>query len=202
VTLSVGALIAAAWLCAWATRLSGRTPAIAPRGLTLAGGVALAMVVLLFYSAPIFVEALVERGGSGSGTPLPRVLGDTLAALAGLAPPQGARVSLPPLIGPLAMVGLALVIHRRRPRAAPLRALLAAWWAGVALSLGLLVVAGQGVRWAIFLYPALCLSAGPLLVTLARRGRGGRVVALATLALIVATGMGAWIAQIRDYIHT
>ncbi len=202
VTLSVGALIAAAWLFAWATRLNGRTPAVSPLGLTLAGTVALGMVVLIFYSAPIFVEALVKRGDSGSGTPLPRVLGDTLAALAGLAPPQGARVSLPPLIGPLAVVGLALVFLHRHPRAAPLRALLAAWWAGVTLSLGLLVVAGQGVRWAIFLYPALCVTAGPLLAALARRGRWGRMVALATLALILVASMGAWIAQIRDYIHT
>ncbi|MCX7789005.1 MAG: hypothetical protein N2378_00050, partial [Chloroflexaceae bacterium] len=202
VTLSVGTLIAAAWLFAWATRLSGRTPAISLLGLTLAGAIGLGVVLLIFYSAPIFVAALVERGGSGGGTPLPRVLGDTLAALAGLAPPQGARVKLPPLIGPLAGAGLALVLLRRHPRAAPLRALLAAWWTGVALSLGLLVVAGQGVRWALFLYPALCVSAGPLLAALARRGRGGRVVALATVALVLVAGLGAWIAQIRDYIHT
>ncbi len=202
VTLSVGALIAAAWFFAWATRLRGRTPAIAPLGLTLAGALALGGVVLIFYSAPIFVEALVERGSSGSGTPLPRVLRDSLAALAGLAPPQGTRVSLPPLIGALAAAGLALVFIRNHPQAAPLRALLGAWWAGVALSLGLLVVAGQGVRWAIFLYPALCVSAGLLLAALARRGRGGRIVALVTLALILAAGLGAWIVQIRDYIHT
>lgn len=202
VTLSVGALIAAAWLFAWADRLRGRAPAIEPVRLTVAGAIGLGAAVLFFYSAPIFVEALAERGSSGSGAPLPRVLGDTLAALAGVIPPQGARVRLPPLIGPLAVAGLALLLLHRDPRAAPLRALLTAWWAGVALSLGLLVVAGQGVRWAIFLYPALCISAGLLLDRLGRRGRGGRAVALATLALVLTLGMGVWIAQIRDYIHT
>ncbi|MCS6882156.1 MAG: hypothetical protein RMK84_00315 [Oscillochloridaceae bacterium] len=202
VTLSVGALIAAAWLFAWADRLRGRTPAIALAKLTLASAIGLGAAILFFYSAPIFVEAIAERESGGGGAPLPQVLWDTLAALAGLAPPQGARVRLPPLIGPLAVAGLALLLLRRDPQAAPLRVLLAAWWAGVALSLGLLIVAGQGVRWAIFLYPALCVSAGLLLDRLGRRGRGGQAVALATLILVLAVGMGAWIVQIRDYIHT
>ncbi|NWF81617.1 MAG: hypothetical protein HXY37_16470, partial [Chloroflexi bacterium] len=101
----------------------------------------------------------------------------------------------------VALGGLALVAARGGAPAAPLRALLAAWWASTALTMGLLVVAGQGVRWAIFLYPALCLTAGPLLAALWRRGRIARLVAAATLAVIIATGLGAWIVQIRDYIH-
>lgn len=202
VTLSVGALVAAAWGLSWAARLRGRNPAIDPLRLTIASAAALATTLLIFYSAPIFVATLSGRAGSGAGSAPLRVLSDTLAALIGAAPPQGTRVALPPLIGAVALGGLALVAARGGAPAAPLGALLAAWWTGTALTLGLLVVAGQGVRWAIFLYPALCLTAGPLLAALWRRGRAARLVAATTLAVIIVTGLGAWIVQIRDYIHT
>lgn len=202
VTLSVGALVAAAWGLVWTARLRGRDPAIDPLRLTIASAAALTTALLIFYSAPIFVATLTGRAGSGAGSAPLRVLSDTLAALLGAAPPQGTRVALPPLIGVVALGGLALVAMGSGAPAAPLRALLAAWWAGTTLTLGLLVVAGQGVRWAIFLYPALCLTAGPLLAALWRRGRAGRLVAAATLAVIIIAGLSAWIVQIRDFIHT
>lgn len=202
VALSVGALVAAAWLSAWIAHLRGRESAIALDRLTIAGAAALGIALLVFYSAPVFITALTERTGGGAGTPPTEVLGDTLAALMGLAPPQGTRVSLPPLLGIIAIGGLGALFARRGARTAALRALLTAWWGGTLLSLGLLVVAGQGVRWAIFLYPALCLSAGIFLDTLWRRGRMGRLIALATLALIVVAGLITWVVQIRDYIHT
>ncbi|NJK82368.1 MAG: hypothetical protein HC914_21990, partial [Chloroflexaceae bacterium] len=66
---------------------------------------------------------------------------------------------------------------------------------------GLVAGGTTGVRWEHFLYPALCLGAGPLLAVLWRRGWAGRTVAVGILLLIVAYGIVRWIVQIRDYLH-
>jgi hypothetical protein len=202
VTLSVGATVAAAWLFAWAGRLRGRAGPIDSLSLTIGAGAGLALALLLFYSAPIFLGAIAARGDSGDqGVSLPQVAGDFARALAGLAPPEDRRVPLPPLLGPAAIIGLALILRDRSAQAAPLRALLGAWWAGTLLTLALLVVAGQGVRWAIFLYPALCVGAGVALDALWRWGLPGRLLASACLAVIIVAGLLTWIVTIRDYIH-
>jgi hypothetical protein len=202
VTLSVGALVAAAWAFAWAGRLRGRDGAVDPVVLSIGAAAGLVVALLIYYTAPVFLGALADRAGrAGQGAPALKVLGDTLRALLGLTPPQDTRAALPPLLGPAAVAGLVLVLLRRKPNAAPLRALLAAWWAGTALTLALLLVAEQGVRWAIFLYPALCLGAGICLDALWRRGRLGRLAAIAALAIIVGAGLVAWIGLIRDFKH-
>jgi hypothetical protein len=170
--------------------------------LTFAAGAALAAALLAYYSAPVYLELFAGREGGRSGVPLLTVLADSTRTLLGLAPPQGARVALPPLVGLAGLAGLGLLLRRSDPDSAPLRALLGAWWLGALVSLGLLVVAGQGVRWAIFLYPALCVGAGIALEALWRRGALGRAAAVVILAVILAGGMLAWIVQIRDYIHT
>jgi len=201
VTLSAGALVAAAWALAWAERLRGRIGPVDPLRLTVAAAGGLGLALLLYYSAPAFVAALMERGGGAQGTPPLQLLADFARALAGLAPPEDRRVPLPPLIGPAALGGLALLLRQGRPQAAPLRALLVAWWIGTLLTLTLLIVADQGVRWAIFLYPALCIGAGILLEAIWGRGAFGRLAAAAALAVIVAAGLLIWIVTIRDYIH-
>lgn len=201
VTLSVGATVAAAWGIAWAGRLRGRPGPVDPLRLTAAAAAGLGIALLLYYSAPPFLGLLAGRGGGGEGTPPLQVLADLARALVGLAPPEDRRVPLPPLIGPAGLGGLALLLWRAGPQAAPLRALLLAWWAGALLTLALLVVADQGVRWAIFLYPALCVGAGILLDALWRRGARGRLAAAAALALILAAGLAIWVVTIRDYIH-
>jgi hypothetical protein len=203
VTLSVGALTAAAWAIGWAWRARSKNAPLDPVLLTVGAAAGLGVALLIFYSAPVFVALFAERAGAagGGGRPLLDVLGGTVRALLGLTPPQDTRVALPPLIGPAAALGLALLIARPGPATAPLRALLLALWGGTALTLGLLVAAGQGVRWAIFLYPGLCAGAGVALDWLWRRGPLGRAAALAALAVIVAGGALAWVVQIRDYIH-
>ena len=106
----------------------------------------------------------------------------------------------------LALIGVALVAlppSRWRSRAAlpGLGMLLLAWWGGTLLSLGLLLFANQGVRWQSFLYPALCLGAGPALAALWPRGRAGRVVVTGLVAFLAWYGLAFWIVQIRDYLH-
>lgn len=201
VTLSVGALVASAWAAAWVLRLR-RTPTPSdPVRLTVGAALGLAVVLLIFYTAPQFLAVLGERSGGGSGRPIGSVLGDTVRALLGLAPPQDTRVAMPPMFGLFGLGGLALLVARRTADATALRMLLVAWWAGAVLSLGLLVVAGQGVRWASFLYPALCIGAGICLGLLWQRGTPGRLAALTVLAGVLGYGLFVWIVQIRDFIH-
>jgi hypothetical protein len=203
VTLQAGALLACVWALAWLEHLRGQTPAIHPLRLTLGAAAGLSLALLLFYSAPQFVMLLEGSGerSPATGTSPLLVLADSVAALLGLANPQNTRVPLPPLIGPLGLVGLGLALRSGEPRIAPLRLLLGGWWLGALLTLGLLVVSGQGVRWAIFLYPALCLGAGIALDAFWRRGRAGRLVALGALAVVLAFGMYTWVVTIRDFIH-
>ena len=79
--------------------------------------------------------------------------------------------------------------------------LLLAWWGGTLLSLGLLLFANQGVRWQAFLYPALCLGAGPALAALWSRGRAGRTAVVSLVAFLAWYGLAFWVVQIRDYLH-
>ena len=203
VTLSVGALVGAAWGLAWLGRLRGRAGPVDPLRLTLGAAAGLALALLLFYSAPLFLGLLAERSprAGGQGTPPLQIISDTARTLVGIAPPEDRRVPLPPLLGLVGLTGLALALLRPAPRQAPLRASLAAWWLGTALTLALLTLADQGVRWAIFLYPALCLGAGVALDALWRRGRLGRIAASAALAAIITAGFVIWVVTIRDFIH-
>jgi hypothetical protein len=85
-----------------------------------------------------------------------------------------------------------------------LAALLTAWWPGTLLAvvgLPLLMGASQGIRWPHFLYPALCLGAGPVLAALWRRGLAGQLVAITMLLTTLSYGLSVWIIQIRDYLH-
>lgn len=200
VTLSLGAFVAAAWGLSW----FGRREGLGPWRLGLVAAAGLATALLIFYSAPSYVAGVLGRAGGGgeaAGSPPLEVLGRTAQAIVGVVPPDLRRVPLPIPLGVAALAGLALIALSRRPGLAGLRLGLGAWWGGMLLSQGLLLVAGQGVRWSLFLYPALCLGAGPLLGALWRRGRAGRLVAAAAVGLIVAQGLFAWVVQLRDYFH-
>lgn len=205
VTLSLGALVAAAWAIAVAAALGRRPWPIGAARLTVVAAGGLGLALLLFYSAPVYIEGLLGRGGAsgGGGVPAGAVLGETALAVLGLAPPARRALAIPTLLGVAALAGLGVLWARRRGwgAAAALRATLAAWWGGALLTQGLLLVADQGVRWALFLYPGLCIGGGVLLGALWRRGRAGRLVAGLALAAIVAYGLGAWVAQVRDYYH-
>jgi hypothetical protein len=204
VTLSVGALVAAAWAMGLAGLALGRPGALSPARLSLVAAVSLGFALIFYYSAPVYLERVLggERS-SVSGRPPTVILRETALGLLGLIPPGPRSRFLPTLLSLSAIAGLALLWAGRgcSPRAASLRAGLAAWWAATLITQGLLLVASQSVRWGLFIYPALCLSAAPLLAALWRRGRAGRVVAGLSLAAIISFGLGQWIIQLRDYIH-
>ncbi len=203
VTLSVGALVAMAWLMALFRRPRELQPPVGGRELGLAAAIGLGLALLLFYSAPIYLEQLALRQGGAGGRSLAAILLLTAQGVLGIIPPGERSLAVPTLLSLAAFGGLGLLWVRRAawPGAGALRATLAAWWASVLLGQGLLLVADQSLRWGLFLYPALCLSAGPLLASLWRRGRTGRIVAVLVLAAIIVYGLGRWIVQVRDYYH-
>ena len=204
VTLSVGALVATTWAMALISRLLRRPWPISPWCLGLVAAISLSFVLMSYYSAPIYLERISSGvEGSGMGRTLGAVVSETGLGLLGVIPPHARARSLPTLLSLSAITGLALLWVAPGPQAGRmrLRALLAAWWVATLLTQGLLLVAEQGVRWALFLYPALALTAGPLLAALGLRGRAGRLVVALLLADIVIVGLSQWIVQLRDYKH-
>jgi hypothetical protein len=102
-----------------------------------------------------------------------------------------------PLTVAIGLVGAVLLARRSDS----LGTTLAAWWLGVLLSFGLLLVAQQGVRWQHFLYPALCLGGGAALAAFWRRGNAGRLAATISLSTIIIHGLLLWVWHIYDYLH-
>lgn len=166
-------------------------------------------VAVCYYSTPLFVPILAGRlagqagGGTGHTTPL-------LERLAGVGVGMLPIYShLSPLLAGCGLLGgMLLWQHSRHSRCSsrevPVRELnvvVAAWLAGTLLSFGLLLVANQGVRWSHFLYPALCLGAGPLLAATWRRGAAGRLIAGVGVSSPIIYGLIVWVSQLRDYWH-
>jgi hypothetical protein len=193
VTISLACLLGCLGL-AWLTRRQTR-PAL--RMLLVAGLLAGALVALLYYSA--LGDVLVDRIGrppiASNGQPLG--VTQKLIQQAGSLPVYGIHA----LALALGLIGMALVPSRRRFSRGSLGMLLLAWWGGTLLSLGLLLFASQGVRWQSFLYPALCLGAGPALAKLWPRGRAGRLIVIGLVAFLAWYGLAFWGGQIRDYLH-
>jgi hypothetical protein len=204
VTLSLGALVATVWTLGVAGVVLGHPGPLSLKRLSLVIAFGLSFALLFYYSAPIYLERVLggERSDPG-GRSLPVILRETTLGILGFIPPGPRSRPIPSLLSLSAIAGLALLWAGRslRPGTASLRLVLAAWWAATLITQSLLLVANQGVRWGLFLYPALCLSAGPLLAALWRRGRAGRLVAALTLTAIISFGLGQWVVQLRDYIH-
>ena len=182
------------WLVRPATRQ-------ATRALTLAGLLAGGLVALVYY-APL-ADVLMSRVGA---RPPADAAHFTLAQRLANELNLTAVLRLHPLIVALGAAGAALVAFRPQHWAYPwprptIGALLMAWWGGTLLSLGLLLFASQGVRWQAFLYPALCLGAGPALARLWARGRAGRLVAIGVFGFLLWNGVDYWIVQIYTYLH-
>jgi hypothetical protein len=205
VAISLALVLALVWALAVAWRVwHPATAPFSPVALTIGGGLAALLAVVMYYSAPLYVELFGERLASES---------DTSAAL-GQPPLAVLHTLLWSLLEPgrylltltlaLGAVGTAWLwfpqgeqtIHRRR-----VAVLLLAWWSGILLSFGLLLIADQGVRWQHFLYPALCLSGGVALARVWQRGHAGQVVAWAALLAILSHGLLVWVWQIYDYLH-
>jgi len=170
------------------------------RVLLFAGLLAAALVALFYYTA--LWDVLMSRISSSalvvSGVASPSIT-QKLTQQAGSLDVYGIHA----LALALGLIGVALASAcGRAHKALPgLGMLLLAWWGGTLLSLGLLLVANQGVRWQSFLYPALCLGAGPALAALWPRGRAARVVMVGLVAFLAWYGLAFWVVQIRDYLH-
>ena len=74
-----------------------------------------------------------------------------------------------------------------------------AWLATFVLSLSSLLWSEQTVRWWLFILPALALSGGVGLATLAQRGRFGRATATAASLFIIAASLALWTRFIIEY---
>lgn len=214
VTMSLISLLGSVWLVGMGSAVTQRRamrttpPLFAPGRIALGGAGALLAVVLIYYSAPPYLAILGERLAAeatitaANNSSAQAVLADQILSFLGLMRPEG-RAPLPTLLVCSYLVGLAL-LWSRRPQSDEqyrLGALLTAWGLGVLLLQAFLLVfiARQGVRWPHFIYPALCLGAGPALAMLWRRGGSGKLVVGAVLAAVLIFGLDFWIVQIRDY---
>jgi hypothetical protein len=214
VTMSLLSLLGCVWLVGLGSAVTqwrkARTtpPRFAPGLIALGGAGALLAVVLIYYSAPPYLAILGERltaettVTAADNSSAQAVLADQVLSFLGLMRPEG-RAPLPTLLVCSCLVGLALLWSRRRQSDEQYRlgTLLTAWGLGILLLQAFLLVfvASQGVRWPHFIYPALCLGAGPALAMLWRRGGSGRFVVGAVLAAVLTFGLDFWIVQIRDY---
>jgi hypothetical protein len=184
----------------------GQAGVVAFRRLTLAASVALASVLLIYYSA--YIPGLLAREGVAETASAGRIapaslIRETVLGLLGIVPPGFRAWSLPMGLCLAALGGLVWLWRQRAayPAAAALRWALAAWWLGMLITQSLLLVADQGVRWSLFLYPALCLSGGALLGALWMRGRLGRGAAVAVMVWMLGYGILMWVSHVRDYFH-
>lgn len=195
VTISAVALLGTWWL------LGLRSDPWRMRLLTAAGWLAAAGIAfVLFYSAYAYLPAhnsllAAERlAGNPSAVcppklPLGTKLGMTLSL--GLGP-------LGSLTLPLVLAALlgSLVSQSRA-----LRRLLLAAWLGSLLSLVTLISSAQPVRWAHFLFPALCIAAAVGLGQWLRRGRIGQLFGWVVFSYILYFGLERWVMQIASYLH-
>ncbi len=194
VTISLACLLGCLGLL-WLARPETRR---AIPSLFFAGLLAGALVALFYYSAlgDVLLSRIRSPLPTGSGGGSPSVV-QKLTQQVGNVYVYGIHT----LALALGLIGVALVSSRRRSTLAGLDLLLLAWWGGTLLSLGLLLFANQGVRWQSFLYPVLCLGAGPGLAALWPCGRAGRVLVIGLVTFLAWYGLAFWVVQISDYLH-
>lgn len=175
-------------------------------------GALTAVVVGVFYHSA-FLYLFTEPAAVGGAAVMSRrsfvtKLGDEMNRAVGEQPVRPLSV----MIVGLGALGIGKIALRRRrpddfddfgllPHHPALWPILLAWWGSAALSLGTLLVRDQTVRWDLFLYPAICLGAGPMLAPLWRRGRAGKLVVGVALAFLLLRGLAYWVGLIVDYLH-
>jgi hypothetical protein len=169
----------------------------APALAVAAAGLA---ALLLFYLAYAYLPAANRANAAALATRTPAVicppgypLGEKLARTIGLGLGAGGSLALPLVIAGAAGAWLA--------RRTGLGALLAAAGLGAVLSFATLLSSDQPVRWAHFLFPALCVGAGLCFAHWLRRGRAGATLAAAAGAWVVWYGLAQWVEQIARYMH-
>jgi toxin CptA len=179
------ALLGACLLIGWLRVAPGARAAIV-------GGLALAcmLTALLYFSAVI--DPLLARP---AGAPAPPGLADTFArswaarASKLVLVSQGLALGFLPLPLALAPLGLMQLLRQRSPN--PLgRPLIVAWLLVCLLFMGVYFGLGLLVRYIYFAAPLLCLGLGVLLDHMWRRG--GRLVVLALVLFVIASGLVLW----------
>jgi hypothetical protein len=196
VSISIFCLLGCLGL-AWLSRSETRGSA---GSLALAGLIVLGLVALFYYTP--FRDVL----GARIATPPVQATSAGIAEKLAREASRSRDLGLHPLALILGAIGVPAVALRARHWRGPgqrtaLGSLLIAWWSGTLLSLGLLLFASQGVRWQPFLYPALCIGAGPALAGLWARGRAGRIVTAGIVIFLLWYGLAFWVRQISDYLH-
>ncbi|MDQ2998446.1 MAG: hypothetical protein M3R61_15535, partial [Chloroflexota bacterium] len=183
------ALLGACLVFGW-PRLAGRARAAAVGGLVLA----ITLTALFYFSAVI--DPLLARPASAAA---PLSLADTFArSWAARATKldyvsQGLALGFLPLPLALAPLGVAQLLRQRSPN--PLgRPLIVAWLLVCLLFMGVYFGLGLLVRYIYFATPLICLALGALLDCLWQRG--GRLVTLALVLFVVASGVALWVAGV------
>jgi len=193
--MHVGALVLiVALLCAC---LLFGWPRLTPAARTAAvGGLLLAFTITaLFYFSAVIDPLLAHPAGAAT----PPSLGDAFAHswaaratkldLVG----QGLALGFLPLPLALAPLGFVQMLRQRSPN--PLgHPLIVAWLLVSLLFMGVYFGLGLLVRYLYFAAPLICLALGALLDRLWRRG--GRLVTLALVLFVVASGVALWVAGV------
>jgi toxin CptA len=189
VLVLIVALLGACLLLGW-PRLTSSARAATIGSLLLAF-----TITALFYFSAVIDPLLAQP----AGMPAPPSLVDTFArSWATRATKldlvsQAITLGFLPLPLALAPLGLIQLLRQRAPN--PLgRPLIVAWLLVCLLFLGVYFGLGLLVRYIYFAAPLICLALGALLDRLWRRG--GRLVTLALVLFVVASGVALWVAGV------
>ncbi|MEM8530669.1 MAG: hypothetical protein AAGF95_07490, partial [Chloroflexota bacterium] len=184
------------WLCiAWVAARRERLPV----GALVALGVTMIVWVGLFYYSAfahlLFAPPTAQTAAETSTGGVSQIMGQ-LGRLLRVDHPLSAL-----LVGLGATGTVLLGLHHKAEERSQrtLWLVLLAWWGTTLFSLSVFLFRAQGLRWEHFLYPALCLGAGPALAALWVRGYIGRLVALVTFAFLMWRGIALFIMQLIDY---
>jgi len=166
---------------------------------------ALSLVGVFYYSAPQFLALFAQRLTNNPGNAIsqpPSLLESINGIVLSVASTINITAHAPfyPLLAAGGLLGFCFLWGYAKVLA-HFRLTLAAWWLSTILALCLLLISPQGVRWQHFLYPALCLGAGPLYATLQKRGYAGWLTTLIAILLLLSYGLENWISQIANYLH-
>jgi toxin CptA len=196
VLVLIVALLGACLLLGWA-RLAPHARASIVGGLLLAG----AITVLFYFSAvldPLLAPSATAAAVSSTNV-APPSLGDAFARSWAARATKLSLVEQALVLGflplPLALAPLGIVQLLRQRAPSPLgHPLIVAWLLICLLFMGVYFGLGLLVRYIYFAAPLICLALGALMNRLWQRG--GKLVILALVLFVVASGVALWVAGV------
>jgi toxin CptA len=183
------ALLGACLLFGW--------PRLAPpaRAATVGGLLLACTLTTLFYFSAVIDPLLAHPAGAAARPSLGDTFARSWAARATKLNFVGQGLVLGFLPLPLALVPLGFIQMLRQRSPNPLgRPLIVAWLLVCGLFMGVYFGLGLLVRYLYFATPLICLALGVLLDRLWRRG--GKLVTLALVLFVVASGVALWLAGV------